>query len=306
MLQINLDMRQLQALIAIAEEGTFSAAANRVCLSQPALSLMVKQLEEGLELKLFHRTTRHVELTAAGQELLFTARRILSEFHEAIAQLRDYAECRRGRVAVAALPSLSSTLLAEAIPGFRRRFPGVRVAVHDGVAETIVGALNAGEVDLALGLPMQVEEALATTHLLMDELVAIARRDHVPPACSGLTWTELAGHPLVAMARGTSIRRLTDQAFAQLGLEPALAYEVSFMATAIALVENGEGITVLPSSAMPPQLPSELRRLELGSPRIERQICILERKGRHRSPAAQCMVDHLLRFTADWRRNVAG
>ena len=302
MARINLDMRQLQALVAIAEEGSFSVAATRICLSQPALSLLIKQLEENLGLKLFHRTTRKVELTPAGQELLLTARHVIGEVDEVIGQLRDYADCRRGRVAVAALPSLASTLLAEAIPGFRKMLPGVRVVVRDGVADAVVAALKAGEVDLALGLPMQAEDELATTHLLMDELVAIARPDQFPASRTTLTWTELARHPLVAMARGTSIRRLTDQSFGQLDLDPESAYEVSFMTTAIALVENGEGIAVLPSSALPEILPRHLVRLALDAPKVERRICILERKGRHRSPAAEALVDYLLRFVADWRK----
>jgi DNA-binding transcriptional LysR family regulator len=289
-------------MVAIAEEGSFSAAANRIFLSQPALSLLVKQLEESLELKLFHRTTRKVELTPAGQELLMTARRVIGEVDEAIAHLRDYADCRRGRVAIAALPSLASTLLAEAIANFRKLHPGIRIVVRDAVADGVVNALKAGEVDLALGFAMQAEDELSTTHLLMDQLVAIARPDQLAADRTQLSWAELVAYPFVAMARGTSIRKLTDQAFVQLELDPEPAYEVSFMTSAIALVENGEGVTVLPSSALPAFLPPHLKRMELHSPTMERQICLLERKGRQRSPAAARMIEYLLQFTADWRK----
>lgn len=305
MSRINLETRQLHALVAIADEGSFSAAAARVHLSQPALSLLVKQLEERLELKLFHRTTRKVELTAAGQEFLVTARRVLAEVDEAIDQLRDYADCRRGRVTVAALPSLASTLLAEAIAGFRRMHPQIRVVIRDGVADVVAQALKSGEVELALGFAVQGEDELAATHLLMDELVAIARPEDVPKRQRALSWSLLAQRPLIAMASGTSIRRLTDQAFAQLGIAPEPAYEVSFMTTAIALVENGEGMAVLPSSALPAVFPSHLKRLTLQEPRVERQICILERRGRARSPAAERLIAHLLEFTAQWRKSHA-
>lgn len=298
--RINWEVRQFQALVAIAEEGSFSAAAKRVFMSQPALSLLIKQMEQRLELKLFHRTTRKVETTPAGQELLVTARRVIAEVEEALAQLRDYADCRHGRVAVAALPSLASTFLAEAVSGFRKQFPGVRVAVIDGVASTVVESLNAGEVDMALGLEMQPGNELSVSHLLTDELVAIAHPSQFPINQTSLTWTELARHPIVAMARGTSIRRLADQAFGRVGIDPEPAYEVSFMTTAIALVENREGVTVLPSSALPALLPPHLIRLALESPRVERQICILERRGRHRSPAAENMIEHLKRVAANW------
>ena len=302
MARINLDMRQLQALVAIEEEGSFSGAANRIFLSQPALSALVKQLEQNLGLKLFHRTTRKVELTPAGQELVHTARRVIDEIDEALAQLRDYADCRRGRVTIAALPSLASTLLAEAIATFRADYPNIRVVIRDGVADAVINTLKSGEADLALGFEVPGEEELGATHLLVDDLVAIARPEQFPAGQSTLSWTALAARPLVAMARGTSIRRLTDQAFAGLELYPAPAYEVSFMTTAIALVENGEGIAVLPSSALPAVLPPQLRRLGLHSPKIERQICILERKGRQRSPSAERMIEHLLHYTAEWRK----
>jgi DNA-binding transcriptional LysR family regulator len=302
MARINLDMRQLHALIAIADKGSFSAAAASIHLSQPALSTLVKQLEASLGLRLFHRTTRKVELTPAGSELLQTARRVTGEIDDAISQLRDYADCRRGRVAVAVLPSLASTLLPEALRGFRKSRPGVQVVMRDGVADAVVGMLKAGEVDFALGFALQAEDEFVETHLLMDELVAIAHPDQVPVTTTELSWSELARTPLVAMAGGTSIRRLTDQAFAQLALDLEPAYEVSFMTTAIALVANGEGIAVLPSSALPAILPSHLVRLDLHSPRVQRQICILERKGRQRSPSAASLIEQLLEFAESWRK----
>lgn len=289
-------MRQFQAMVAIAEEGSFSAAASRIFLSQPALSALVKQLEEALELKLFHRTTRSVELTPAGQELLQTARRVLGEIDEGLGQLRDYAACRRGRVTVAALPSLASGLLAEAISTFRVEHPNIRIVIRDGVADVVVQAVKTGEADFALGFAVPGEDELVGTDLLMDSLVAIAPAGKFDGARKRMNWSELADHPIVAMARGTSIRRLTDYAFAQLELDPVPAYEVSYMSTAVALVANGEGLAVLPSSMLGQTLPTGLSRFELDSPVVERQICILERKGRQRSPSAVEMIEHLLRI----------
>lgn len=296
-------MRQLSALIAIAEEGTFSAAARRINLSQPALSLLIKQLEERLDIRLFHRTTRKVELSSAGRELLLTARRVIADLENGIAQLRDYSDLRRGRVTVGALPSLASTLLAEAISGFRAEVPGVRVSVHDGVAKTIIEDLKAGQSDFVLGLQVEPDDDLISTHLLMDELVAIAHLAHLAVARSELGWSTLAKMPLIAMARGTSIRQLTDRTFTELSLAPEPAYEVAYMSTAMALVLNGEGVAVLPSSALPAVLPMGLRRLALRKPRVQRQICILERRGRSRSPASDRLITHLLSFTARWRRD---
>lgn len=298
MARINLDMRQLQALVAIAEEGTFSAAASRICLSQPALSLLVKQLEEVLALKLFHRTTRKVELTPAGHEMLQTARRVLGEIDEGLSQLHDYADCRRGRVTVAALPSLASGLLAEAVASFRREYRNVRVVIRDGVADVVVESLKTGEADFALGFAVPGEDDLIATELLTDTLVAVVQKGKFKATRKALAWSELADQPLIAMARGTSIRRLTDSAFGQIGLDPVPAYEVSFMSTAMALVEKGEGTAVLPSSALPAVFPGALQRLALNAPRVERRICILERKGRQRSPAAEQMIGHLLNLAA--------
>lgn len=300
MSRINLDMRQLRALIAIAEQGSFSAAASQIALSQPALSILIKQLEHSLALTLFHRTTRKLELTLAGHELLQLARRVTGEVDETLAELRDYAECRRGHVTVAALPSLAATLLIEAIGTFRAAYPNVRVMIRDGVADAVIETLKSGEADIALGFEVPGEEGIIATHLFVDNLVAIARPEQFRASQSTLKWQALAGHPLIAMARGTSIRRLTDLAFSQIGIDPVPAYEVSFISTMIALVENGEGIAVLPSSALPTSMPAQLRSLELLSPSIQRQICILERKGRDRTPATHRMFEHLIRYAANW------
>jgi len=300
--RINVELRQLQSVLAIVETGSFSAAAQKVFLSQPALSLQIKQLEDVLGLRVFDRTTRRVELTPAGAELVELARRVLSETTEALEQLRDYAECRRGRVAIAALPSLASTLLADAVAAFRESLPGVSVVIRDGVASDIIGTLKRGEVDLALGLPMHPEEGLLATPLMKDELVAVSGPGvDLPASRRRIDWKAMGQLPFIAMAPGTSIRQLTDQAFAQFDPMPRPAYEVSFMTTAVALVERGQGITVLPSSALPITLPAPLRRLDVAGPSVVRQVSLLERRGRVRTPATQRMVDHLVAFARTWR-----
>src|SRR5438105_7234507 len=125
--QMNLSTRQLRAFVALAEERSFTRAAALMHLSQPAFSALVRSLEESLEQRLFDRTTRHVELSTEGRAFEPAARRILAEVEGALTSARDYAARRRGRVAIALLPSLAAGWLPALLAQFRAAHPGIEL-----------------------------------------------------------------------------------------------------------------------------------------------------------------------------------
>lgn len=290
---LNLDTRQLRAFVAVAELGSFTAAAHRVHLSQPALSLLVKQLEESLQLRLFHRSTRKVELTAAGRQWQTTALRVLAELEGGVAGLRELSDRSRGHVTVAALPSVAATLLPPLLAEFGAAFPNVRVSVRDALAEPVIAAVRSGEVDFGIGLALRTESDLLVSRLMMDELVAVCAQRDALARQAQVAWKDLAAYPLIVMARGTSVRQLMDQAFANNAVAPSLAYEVSFMTTAVALAEAGLGVAILPSATLPTLLNPSVARLRIVRPTVKRPISLLQKKGRFLSPAAESLVRHL-------------
>src|SRR5215510_11216721 len=148
-MQMNLATRELTAFLTLAEQRNFTRAAALCHLSQPAFSALVKALEDAMGARLFDRTTRSVELTAEGRVLLEPARRLLRDADAMLADVRDHAARRRGRVAIALLPSLAAGWLPPLLAAFHRKYPGIEIDVADVLSDACTERQRAGSVDFA-------------------------------------------------------------------------------------------------------------------------------------------------------------
>ncbi len=287
---INIDLRQLRAFLAVARHGAFTRAAEEIYITQPGLSLLIRQLEEQLGVRLFDRSTRRVELTEAGHELVAAASRILDDVETMVAGIGDLASHKRGRVSIAALPSLASALVPRVIAQFRSTYPDIRVVIHDAIASPLIRKVENGEVDFGIGLRLQFEKDLVFTELLTDRLMVLIPAGHRLESRETVDWAALADEEFIAMTPDTSVRHLTEQAFARIGKTLRPAYEASYMSTAMAMVEAGLGITVLPSMALTSlRIPGILVR-PLLEPEMTREVGIITKKHRALTPAAQAFL----------------
>jgi DNA-binding transcriptional LysR family regulator len=289
---MNINLNQLRVFVAVARLGNFTRAAERLHLSQPSMSLHIRQLEQDLGVRLFDRSTRSVALTRAGDDFLPTAERLLDDVQSAVASVADLAARRRGRVAVAVLPSVAAELLPRAIAALHARHPDITVSLRDDVAELIPARVRSGEVDFGLGAIDTMDADIAGSPLVSDELIAVFSPSHALATASSTktTWRALAKYPFVAMSRDSSVRRLTEQAFAHNGLVLEPAFEAKYMSTAIGIVAHGLGVGTLPSSAVSMAHHAGLAHAEIGRPVMKRQIGIMMRRGRSLSPAAEALV----------------
>jgi DNA-binding transcriptional LysR family regulator len=287
---MNIDVHQLRSFVTVARLGNFTRAAERLHLSQPSLSLHVGQLERELRLRLFDRSTRSVALTRAGEDFLPTAERLLEDFQSALTAVADLAARRRGRVAVAVLPSVAAELLPRAIAMLRGHHPDIGVALRDDVAEHIPARVRSGEVDFGLGAVDALDADLAGAALIADQLIAVFSRSADTALPARTDWRALASYPFVAMSRDSSVRRLTDRAFARNGVTLEPAFEAKYLSTAIGIVANGLGVAALPSSVVSMVQQAGLSHAEIHAPVMKRRIGIITRRGRSLSPAAQALV----------------
>ena len=136
--------------MALADEKHFTRAAQRCHLTQPAFSALIRQLEDSAGLRLFDRDTRNVELTAEGRVLEASARRLLADMELAMDDLRDHAAGRRGRVTLAALPSLAAGWLPGLLAGFRERHPGISIDLRDALLDPCLDMVRSGQADFAV------------------------------------------------------------------------------------------------------------------------------------------------------------
>lgn len=287
---MNISLRQLQIFRAVAELGSFSAAAERLHLSQPALSAAVRKLEDGLSARLFDRTTRQVMLTAEGEELKRLASRLIDEFEAVAVDLQDYLAQRRGRVVVAALPSLAAVSLPPVIARFKADFPGVEVTIRDTLHNEIQDLVESGAADFGLTVAPDKTRNLQFHPLFVDRFVMICRRDHKLAGKRVVTWSDLIRHPVITMARTSSVRQHIDQACAAAGIEAKAQYDPEHLATVGALVSQGLGVAALPSLTTPLLRFADLAEVPIVKPVVERTMGLVQRRGRTPSVAASSFI----------------
>lgn len=289
---MNLSSRDLRAVIALIEERNFTRAAERLHLSQPAFSALIQGVEQSLGARLFERSTRSVALTPEGALFETSARRVLADFDGMVDDFRAHAERRRGRVAVAALPSLAAGWLPGVFADFRARWPGVELALRDALSQQCLAALRAGEVDLALATAGDTDADLAVDDLCADDFHLVCRADHPLARVRTLRLADLAPHPFVHLSRHSSVRQHLEAACHPLAMNTVL--EVEHLATVTGMVAAGVGISVVPALTLfhfeRPGL--VVRRLPL--PGLRRRIVIVRRKTAPLSAAAQAMHALLL------------
>ncbi len=242
-----MEIRQLKAFVAIAETGTFTAAAARVHVTQAAISMQIRQLETEVGAKLFVRAPRHVILTEAGEHLLHRARQILREHDAAIDEIAELAGAERGRLRMG---SASAMVLTDPLPRIlnevRKRHPRAELSVSSGTSESLVEQILGGELDLAfVSLPVEAR-GIQTERLSEDQLVAIASPRHRLARQRTVSAYTLAGEKLILGERGGNTRRLIDQFFAQAGVSLNVAMELSRQAAIKRMVEEDMGVGIVP------------------------------------------------------------
>jgi LysR family carnitine catabolism transcriptional activator len=290
---MNVTLRQLQAFRAVAEVGSFREAAARLHLSQPALSATIRKLEFVLDVRLFDRTTRRLALTAEGQELLRLASRLLEEFDAVTGNLHDYLARRRGRIVVAALPSLAALTLPRALARLKRLHPGIDVSIRDTLHDEIQDLVESGRADFGLTVEPSSDRDLSFEPMLVDRFVMLCRQDHPLARRRSVSWEQMLQSPMVSMSRTSSVRQHIEAACAQAGIDPHGGYDAAHLATVGALVREGLGVAALPSSTTPLLAFAGLAQVPLHSPRIERTMGMIRRTGRSPSVAAQALIELL-------------
>ncbi len=288
--------RQLEALVLVYRLGSITKAAAELRVTQSAISLLIRQVEENFQLKLFDRTTRALHPTAACKEAVPVAERILAGAQGLSRRMRDLAEIKSGRVAVAVSAGVASALLPRVLATYRSRHPDVRIDLHDVAPDELLAFVMAGRAEFGIGSFENdgTSEARIET-LMQSSLSAIGPKDGRFEKHRRLTWDEIAKSDLITMRRGTRIRRQIDEALARTGRELKPALEVSLITTALALTAEGAGISILPAHMLPRTQFPTLVAIPLSQPTIHRHVSLLSRADFGLSPAAE-------RFAAIARR----
>lgn len=290
---MNVDLRQLRSFVTIVRCGNFTRAAQQLGVSQPALSLSLRQLESALGLRLLDRTTRSIGLTADGLRLLPTAERLLMDFEAAIRDVKEAAAERRSMLTVACLPSLAVRVLPEAITRFQKEFPAVSIQIRDGTAAAVLRAVRQAEADIGMSSYWQAQPDLEFRPIAEDRFVLVCPAAHRLAQRSHVTWSVLKNESFLMLTPDTSMRRLLDDTFGDFSTIVQPAFEVGSWATLCGLLEAGLGITALPDLAVPMVDSRTLVQVPLVEPVIKRNIGIVTRIGSEMTVAARAFLNVL-------------
>lgn len=289
-------LRQLRTFVAVARLGSFTQAAKALHLSQPALTVQIRQLEENLGVQLFDRNTRMVKLTRIGREVLPQVARLQEELDAVLEHTREMAAGRRGIVRLACIPSFAASTLPDAIAVFRRTHPQVTFALKDVNWSRMVAMVRAEDVDFGVGDMSSVEPGLQFTQLREDRLQVVYKKGHPIGAMKKVTLRRLADHSMVMMDRDTSARPVIDAAFAAAGCYPQRACEVVSMASAAAMVRAGLGYAILPASSIEWRAHAGLAVRMIDEPVLIRRLGIIRKPGRTLSPPSDAFCIALQEF----------
>ena len=283
-------VRQLRAFVAVYHSGQISAAADQLALTQPAVTMLLRELEDKLGVKLFDRSTRALRRTEAALEAIGYAERALAELEAMGASMAELAGARRGRVRIAATSTVAQTLLPPLLRRFLDAHPDVKVEIEDVAPTGFVEALLLERVDFGIGTLEAPVPGLREDVFLRDSLAAVALAGPAFRADKPITWKQLAALPLITVKAGYGVRGRIEAAALEAGVQLQIAHEVSLLTTAIAMAASGLGVAVVPASLLAHGADPRLVARKIMRPHVERNTAVVYRAERSLSPAAAAFV----------------
>jgi LysR family transcriptional regulator, carnitine catabolism transcriptional activator len=296
---INVTPKQVKAFVAVSECRSFADACAVLHLSQPALSMAIKNLEQLVGGKLLIRTTRTLSLSPEGQAFLPVAKRLLADWDMAFNDLHNLFAKQRGKLAIAAMPSFAATKLAQVLAGFHQRYPNINVLVDDVVAEQVNDRVGSGRAELGITFKPDDLTDLDFVPLFRDRFVAVLPSNHPLASEQSLTLETITQYPLLLLQQPSSIRGMIEKALEDNNLKANIEMEAHQLATLGTLVAAGLGISIVPTLYTEPMVALGAVCRPLTNPIIEREVGVIVRKNSPLSAVAQAMIEALIELTAD-------
>jgi len=293
-----MELRALKYLIAVAEHGNFTRAAEALHVSQPALSQQILQLEDRLDTVLLDRSGRTVKVTDAGQAYIAHARRALFELESARRAINDVRDLSRGAVRLAMTPTFTAYLIGPLIAAFHAQFPAITVNVLEMSMDTIATAIEADEVDLGIAFELARCADIDSMPLFTENLSVVVADNHPWGERSALDVESLAEGELALLSKNFVTRVHIDNYLQASQVAPKVAVEVNTISALVEIVRHSTLFSILPE-AIADQV-SGLRNLPLTPPAPPRTVMLLRRKGVYQSAATRALEDSIKREAVRW------
>ncbi len=288
----HMEWYQLEYFQIVARTEHFTQAAEKLSISQPALSRSISNLERELGTELFDRHGRRITLNGYGKAFLEYVELALQNVEDGKRKVQELLGVARGTISLAFLHTLGVHLVPDLVEGFYKKYPNVQFELSQNVTEILIEQLQSGTIDLCLSLPPDPRLKIQWYQLFSEELYVIVPKNHPLAGHKSIRLIEIAEEPFICLKHGIGLRGITDNLCTQAGFEPKIAFEGEEIPTIVGLVSVGLGVSLIPS--VPGLDFSRVSLLRVTEPISGRDIGIAWIENRNISMAAERFRDYVL------------
>ena len=286
-----MDLILIRSFLAVAETGAITEAAERIGVTQPALSRRIQQLEDQLGVQLLERGRKGAQLTEIGRLVQIEAQGIVARYEQMREIVSSHQRLEGGTVRIGGGATAVSFILPEAIAAFQAKHPRVRFQLREAGSSEIADDVVAGRLELGVvTLPVRDRE-LEVTALATDRIVLVARRDHPLAHAQRVRIQQLADQAFVAFEAGSALRQIIDGKLREAGVEVKVVMELRSIAAILRMVSTTGNLAFVSQLGMEQQ--SDVLALRVQGLRIERRLAVIARRGVSLSPAAHAFAQRL-------------
>ena len=284
-----MDLQNIRAFLTVAETGSFSRAAEKLFITQPAISKRISTLEESLDCQLFDRLGKSIQLTQAGEALIPSYQRILAEIDETERIVSSLRTRVSGHLKFGTSHHIGLHRLPPVLRQYTRQFPDVELDIQFMDSEQAAALILKGSIELALiTLPDDIEQPLTTIPIWSDPMKVVVAHDHPLAKYKTVTPDHLTKHGVLLQSHSTHTRNIIDEAL-KLDDSIKIIMESNYLETIKAMIQNGLGWGVLPES----MIDDSLHRIKIKGVKMERHLGVLLHASRTLSSSANALLETL-------------
>jgi len=293
-----MELRQLRYLLAIAETGNFTRAAETVFVSQSALSQQIQSMEQEIGTVLLDRSRTGVRLTAAGEILCHHARQMLRELDEAKVAIEELEGLRRGELRIGVVQTVNAYLMPVIATAFNQRYPDIRLSIEELAADDIEAGLEQGDLQVGVGFLPPTSTSLESERLFEERLVLVVRRDHPLGQQQSVAVKELNGMSLIMLAKTFCTRRLWEENARLAAAEPRVVLEMNTVNSILSVVGKTGLPTILPQFTLLEDA-ADLGAVALHNPVPSRQVGLLWHRDHYLCTSSRAFIDIASQLAAE-------
>ena len=287
-----MELIQLRYFVAVADATSFSQAAKRLHVSQPALSYHISRLEKELGCRLFDRTSRRVALSLDGRVFLPMARGVLSKADEALRVMQERLGMTTGEVTMGSISSVAAHFVPAILASFRKNYPGIRVHLEEDATATLELQVIDGSIDFAIISTPSNPTSLEITHLLEEELLVAVPERHRLALRLAVRVPELADEDFIMLGENFTLAGQVVELCRRAGFEPRVAYRVGSLESMLSFTGNSLGISIVPRLALRGPHQAGISIVPFEEP-ITRSLNLVQAKDRYATVATRALVVHV-------------